>query len=267
MASAMKFAWKEEAVASGEELLAKFEGKMAGAFDAFDAGRWAEAVALFDSASQICAAVPKTDAAQSVWVSRRVKSLNNCAAANDQLGRLDAAERGYAAARAHLTSAWSDYSFPSLWDSSYSQMLAHIDKKLGMFPRGKPGAAGAHVGLGVDVTTVLGIGRQMVLDAVELYKAGSFELALPILEQALAIQERHGADDGVAMITIANNLAATKAELGQKEEARELYLRALRVPGATQEQRAHVKYKLALLDKPARPEDVEEPGKEAVLVE
>ena len=245
-----KIQWQESERASAAELASRFDSKMASAFDAFDGGRFAEAVALFESASKVCAAVPKVDACTSAWVARRVKALNNCAAANDRLGRLDVAERGYAAARAHLTSAWSGYSFPSLWDSSYSQMLAHIDKKLGRFPRGKAGAPGAHVGIGVDVAAVLSVGRQMVLEAVELYKAGAYERSAPLLEQALAIQERHGADDGVALITIANNLAATKAELGQKEAARELYLRALRVAGATEEQRAHVKNKLALLDRP-----------------
>jgi tetratricopeptide (TPR) repeat protein len=226
---------------------------MAGAFDAFDASRFAEAVALFESASQVCTALSKADANTSAWVTRRVKALNNCAAANDRLGRLDVAEVQYAAARALLTSAWSDYSFPSFWDPNYAHMLAHVDKKLGMFPRGKVGAPGAHVGIGVDVAAVLLVGRQMVLEAVELYKAGAFEPSAPLLEQALAIQERHGADDGVALITIMNNLAATKAELGQKDEARALYLRALCVAGATEEQRAHVKNKLALLEKPAAP--------------
>ncbi|KAG8459972.1 hypothetical protein KFE25_011021 [Diacronema lutheri] len=247
MASA-KFAWNEAPPPSVDQLAAQYDSKMGAAFEMFDSSRFVEAALLFEGAADVCALVSKGDAQTTAWVSRKVKALNNSAACNDKLGRLEAAARGYAAARAHLTSAWSDYMFPSLWDSSYASMLAHVDKKLGMMPRD---TRGAHVGLGVDVASVLDVGKQMVLEAVELYKAAEFARALPLLEQALAIHEKHAPTDGITLATIANNLASTHAEMGHEAEARALYLRALQIGGATDEQRAHVKKKLALLGKRA----------------
>lgn len=239
-----KFSWNEAPPPSSAQLVVQYDGKMSAAFEMYDSGRYAEALTLFEAAADISANVSKADAATTEWIQRRVKALNNLAACNDKLGRLDVAAKGYAAARAHLTAAWSEYMFPSLWNSSYSTMLAHLEKKMGLMPRE---VKGAHVGQGVDVACVLDVGKQMVLEAVDFYKAGEFDRALPLLEQALAIHEKHAPGDGITLTTIANNLASTHAELGDEVQARALYMRALQVSGATDEQRAHVKKKLALL--------------------
>ncbi|KAJ1619042.1 hypothetical protein T492DRAFT_1088637 [Pavlovales sp. CCMP2436] len=238
--------WSDVQAPSAGDLATQYDRSMGSAFEKFDSGRFIEAVTLFDAASELCLRVPKAERDSSAWVARRVKALNNCAACNDKLGRLDAAKVGYAKARKHLTTAWRDYMFPSLWDTGYTSMLAHVDKKLGMMPR----AAGAHVGQGVEVASVLQVGKQMVLESVDLYKAGEFARALPLLEQALAIHEKHAPQDGITLATITNNLASTHAELGHETEARALYLRALQVAEATEEQREHIKKKLSKLGQP-----------------
>lgn len=242
--SGSKFEWREAPTLDGEQLALQYDLKMGAAFEMYDNGRFADAAAHFEASAELCTRVSKAEAATTACISRRVKALNNAAACHDKLGQLDAAARGYAAAHAHLTKAWAEYMFPSLWDSSYSSMLAHIEKKLGMMPRG---ALGAHVGQGVDVESVLDVGKQMVLEAVALFKKGEFARALPLLEQALAIHEKHAPGDGVTLATITNNLASTHAELGHEDEARALYTKAMQVSGATEAQRKHVKKKLSAM--------------------
>lgn len=239
-----KVSWVEAPAPKAEEMAVQYDGQMRIAFDAFDAGRYTEAVAHFNAAAELCAKMPKHDTASSAWVARRVKAMNNSAASKDKLGELEAAERGYAAARKVLLDAYASYSFPSLWDSSYSAMLAHVEKKMGMMPR----TVGAHVGEGVDVGEVVDVGKHMAHEAVAAFKAKEYERALPLLEQAIAILEKHGRGDAITLATCINNLASTHMELGNAEPARRNYIRALQVPGTTEAQRTHMQGKLKQLN-------------------
>lgn len=255
-----KVVWCEGKLPSAKEAAMEYDRKMRSAYDAFDSAKFSDASKHFEEAANCIARLPKLEANSSEMVARHVKALNNMAASKDKIGRLAEAEQGYARALKVLRSAWSSYMFPSLWDSNYTTMVAHVEKKLGMMPR----TMGTHVGVGVDVSAVVDVGRQMALEAVDLFKAKQYERALPLFEQAAKIYEKHALSDGTTLAACLNNLGSTHAELGNTAMARACYTRALSVSGCGVEQKEHIQQKLTLLTRTdAKQQAAQAPAPEA----